>query len=148
MYFALFIVAQDEGNSVYCKCNFLVLIHTLLFCIICNLPSYIIFLVLRKLQDFESPFITIKHIHTIGSRVVLGKNYWDVGYDLELMNNTVAMNLLYIQVVAEIQRGWISVTDELKDRLTILQNQENKKEVCCNIYCNTKSKIDWFFDKF
>ncbi|XP_076178901.1 sorting nexin 17 [Ptiloglossa arizonensis] len=101
LYFALFIVAQDEGNSVY---------------------------LLRKLQDFESPFITIKHIHTIGSRVVLGKNYWDVGYDLELMNNTVAMNLLYIQVVAEIQRGWISVTDELKDRLTILQNQENKKE--------------------
>ncbi|XP_053980964.1 sorting nexin-17 [Hylaeus volcanicus] len=101
LYFALFIVAQDEGNSVY---------------------------LLRKLQDFESPFITNKHIHTIGSRIVLGKNYWDVGYDLELMNNAVAMNLLYIQAVAEIQRGWILVADELKDHLTTLKNHGKKKE--------------------
>ncbi|XP_043263744.1 sorting nexin-17 isoform X2 [Colletes gigas] len=101
IYFALFIVAQDEGNSVY---------------------------LLRKLQDFESPFITNKYIHTIGSRVVLGKNYWDVGYDLELMTNAVAMNLLYIQTVAEIQRGWILVADELQDRLTTSQSHAKKKE--------------------
>ncbi|XP_076246774.1 sorting nexin 17 [Calliopsis andreniformis] len=100
-YFALFIVAQDEDNSVY---------------------------LLRKLQDFESPFITSKHIHTIGSRVVLGKNYWDVGYDLELMNNAVALNLLYIQSVAEVQRGWILATDAAKDRLNDLQNHGQTKE--------------------
>nr|XP_034186076.1 sorting nexin-17 isoform X1 [Osmia lignaria]XP_034186077.1 sorting nexin-17 isoform X1 [Osmia lignaria] len=100
-YFALFIVAQDEDNSIY---------------------------FLRKLQDFESPFITNKHMHVIGSRVVLGRNYWDVGYDVKLMNNSVAMNLLYIQAVAEVQRGWILVTDELKNQLTTLQNYEKKRE--------------------
>lgn len=85
---------------------------------------------LRKLQDFESPFITNKHMHVMGSRVVLGRNYWDVGYDVKLMNNSVAMNLLYIQAVAEVQRGWILVTDELKNQLTTLQNYEKKREVC------------------
>ncbi|OAD60529.1 Sorting nexin-17 [Eufriesea mexicana] len=100
-YFALFIVVQDEANSVH---------------------------LLRKLQNFESPFVTIKHLHIIGSRVVLGKNYWDIGYDFKLMNNEVAMNLLYIQAVAEIQWGWISITDELKNQLTVLQKHGKKKE--------------------
>ncbi|XP_076662486.1 sorting nexin 17 [Halictus rubicundus] len=100
-YFALFIVAQNEGNSVY---------------------------LLRKLQNFESPFITNKHMHNIGKKVVLGKNYWDIAYDLELMNNAVAMNLLFVQAVAETQRGWIITKDELKDYLITLQNQGKKKE--------------------
>ncbi|XP_003699194.2 sorting nexin 17 isoform X1 [Megachile rotundata] len=100
-YFALYIVAQDEDNSIY---------------------------LLRKLQDFESPFITNKHMRVIGSRVVLGRNYWDVGYDLKLMSNAVALNLLYIQAVAEVRRGWILVTDELKNQLTTLQNYEKRRE--------------------
>lgn len=100
-YFVLFIVAQDEANSIH---------------------------LLRKLQDFESPFITIKHLHIIGSRIVLGKNYWDIGYDLKLMNDEVATNLLYIQAIAEIQWGWIHITDELKSQLNILQKQGKEKE--------------------
>ncbi|XP_031835943.1 sorting nexin 17 [Nomia melanderi] len=100
-YFALFIVAQDENNIVY---------------------------LLRKLQNFESPFITNNHMHDIDSKVVLGKNYWDLAYDLELMNNAVAMNLLYIQAVAEFQRGWIIAKDELNNHLITLQNQGKKKE--------------------
>ncbi|XP_076753254.1 sorting nexin 17 [Xylocopa sonorina] len=100
-YFALFIVVQDEAHSVH---------------------------LLRKLQDFESPFITNKYLHIIGSRVVLGKNYWDVGYDLKLMNNGVALNLLYIQAVAEIQRGWIPITDELNSQLSVLQKNGKKRE--------------------
>ncbi|XP_043787207.1 sorting nexin-17 isoform X2 [Apis laboriosa] len=100
-YFVLFIVAQDEANSIH---------------------------LLRKLQDFESPFITIKHLHIIGSRIILGKNYWDIGYDLKLMNDEVATNLLYIQAIAEIQWGWIHITDELKNQLNVLQKQGKEKE--------------------
>ncbi|XP_060819635.1 sorting nexin-17 [Bombus pascuorum] len=100
-YFVLFIVAHDEANSVH---------------------------LLRKLQNFESPFITIKHLHVIGSKVVLGKNYWDVGYDLKIMDNEVAMNLLYIQTVAEINWGWIPITDELRNKLTVLKKHGKKKE--------------------
>ncbi|KAF3427754.1 hypothetical protein E2986_05278 [Frieseomelitta varia] len=100
-YFVLFIVAQDETNGIH---------------------------LLRKLQNFESPFITIKHLHINGSKIVLGKNYWDIEYDLKLMNDEVAMNLLYIQAVAEIHWGWILITDELKNQLTDLQKHGKKKE--------------------
>ncbi|XP_033331516.2 sorting nexin 17 isoform X1 [Megalopta genalis] len=100
-YFALFIVAQNDSNSVY---------------------------LLRKLQNFESPFITNKHMHNIGRKIVLGKNYWDVAYDLELMNNAAAMKLLYVQAVSEVQRGWVIAKDELKDYLITLHNQGKKKE--------------------
>lgn len=85
------------------------------------------------MQNFESPFITIKHLHVIGSKVVLGKNYWDVGYDLKIMDNEVAMNLLYIQAVAEINWGWIPITDELRNKLTVLKKHGKKKEVYLSI---------------
>ncbi|XP_026671246.1 sorting nexin-17 isoform X1 [Ceratina calcarata] len=100
-YFALFILVQDEANGIR---------------------------LLRKLQDFESPFITNKHLHIIGSKVMLGKNYWDIGYDLTLMTNAVAVNLLYVQAVAEVEREWIPVPDELKEQLIVLQKEEKKKE--------------------
>lgn len=99
-YFTLFIIAQD-GNNIH---------------------------LLRKLQDFESPFITNKNLRTIGTRVVLVKNYWDIDYDLELVNNAVALNLLYTQAVAEVQRGWVLVNDEMKTRLSALQKGDNKRE--------------------
>lgn len=100
IYFTLFILAQD-GNNVH---------------------------LLRKLQDFESPFITNKNLRTIGTRVVLVKNYWDIEYDFELMNDTVALNLLYIQAVAEVQRGWVLANDDIQIRLTALQKCDKKRE--------------------
>ncbi|KAG7199058.1 hypothetical protein KM043_017960 [Ampulex compressa] len=100
-YFALFIINQEGNDNIS---------------------------LLRKLQDFESPFITNKNICAIGTRIVLGKNYWDIAYDLDLVNDPVALNLLYIQAVAEIHRGWILVTDKIKNHLTSLQDDEKKRE--------------------
>lgn len=87
-------------------------------------------------------------MHTAGSRVVLGKNYWDVAHDLELMNNAVAMNLLYIQAVAEVERGWIIVADALKDRLNTLQDHGKKKEVCFSVYYNLETEVDSSLNEF
>lgn len=81
-------------------------------------------------------------MHSIGSRVVLGKNYWDVGHDLELMSDAVSMNLLYIQAIAEVRRGWIRVTDELKDRMSVLETHRKKKEVCIHLY-RAQAEVDW-----
>ena len=50
------------------------------------------------------------------------------------MNDEVAMNLLYIQAIAEIHWGWILITDELKNQLTDLQKHGKKIEVCLYIY--------------
>lgn len=44
------------------------------------------------------------------------------------------MNLLYIQAVAEINWGWIPITDELRNKLTVLKKHGKKKEVYLSIY--------------
>jgi len=64
-----------------------------------------------------------------GARIVLRKNYWDMTYDVELLNDPVTLNLLYIQVAAEIRSGWISVSKEVKYQLENLEKSGNKKEV-------------------
>ncbi|XP_024940784.1 sorting nexin-17 [Cephus cinctus] len=84
--------------------------------------------IVRKLQDFESPIITQKNLHATGMRVVLGKSYWDPGYDLELMNDPVAINLLQMQAAAEINRGWIPISSEMRDRLNHLQDNGDKAQ--------------------
>ncbi|XP_046825698.1 sorting nexin-17 [Vespa crabro] len=99
-YFALFIIVQEDNNAI----------------------------VLRKLQDFESPVITYKNMCTLGIRVVLGRNYWDIEHDLEILDDSVGLSLLYNQTVAEIQRGWILITDEVQNCLENLQKNETKKE--------------------
>lgn len=64
------------------------------------------------------------------TRIVLRKNYWDTTYDLELLNDPVTLNLLYIQAAAEIRSGWILVTKEVQHQLENLQKSRSKKEVC------------------
>lgn len=88
-----------------------------------------IFTVLRKLQDFESPVITQKNMHKIETRIVLGKWYWDIGFDLDLLQDSVASNLLYSQAVAEIERGWILTSGETHNNLKILKERNQKDEV-------------------
>ncbi|PSN32989.1 Sorting nexin-17, partial [Blattella germanica] len=84
-------------------------------------------LVLRKLQDFESPYISQKSIQGV-HRVVLRKSYWDPGYDLELMSNQVALNMLYVQTVADVERGWVLCSRETQQNLASLQARGAKKE--------------------
>lgn len=101
-HFALFIIIQDELSS--------------------NIK------ILRKLQEFESPFITYKYINSTDMRIVLRKNYWDTTYDVELLNDPITLNLLYIQVSAEIRSNWISVTKEVQHELENLEKSGSRKE--------------------
>ncbi|XP_046413987.1 sorting nexin-17 [Neodiprion fabricii] len=101
-YFALFLMHQEEDDS--------------------NIN------VLRKLQNFESPLVTHKSIPLISVKIVLAKSYWNPAYDEELMQDKVALNLLYVQTASEIDRGWISVPNESRDRLASIRARSNKKE--------------------
>ncbi|KAJ8669589.1 hypothetical protein QAD02_000848 [Eretmocerus hayati] len=86
------------------------------------------FFVMRKLQDFESPIITQKNLKKIDTRIVIGKWYWDTGFDDDLLHNATAQNLLYAQAYAEVKRGWIVTSGELRRRLGSLQEQKRKQE--------------------
>ncbi|XP_008549065.2 sorting nexin-17 [Microplitis demolitor] len=100
-YFSLFIVVENENGDVN---------------------------ILRKLHDFESPLLTRANINFTNVQVVLGKGYWDVNNDSKLMHDPVALNLLYIQAVAEINRGWIIVPSPLQAHLHDCHEKNNKNE--------------------
>ncbi|CAH0562621.1 unnamed protein product [Brassicogethes aeneus] len=85
------------------------------------------FVILRKLLDFESPYMSQKSLRE-ANKIVIRKSYWDISYDLSLMNDPIALNLLYVQTVTDIERGWILSTREVKSQLTNLQVRLAKRE--------------------
>lgn len=73
--------------------------------------------------------ITRKNIPVLSIKIVLGKSYWDPVHDEELIHDDAALNLLYIQAASDVDRGWISGSEESRDRMTALRSSGNKKEV-------------------
>lgn len=67
---------------------------------------------------------------SMGAKIVLRKSYWDTTYDLELLNDPVTLNLLYVQTTAEICSRWILTNKDTQYHLENLQKSRNKKEVC------------------
>lgn len=49
-------------------------------------------------------------------------------YDDDLMEDRVAMNLLYIQAVSDVERRWIVTNKETERQLAALQAKGSKKE--------------------
>nr|XP_045616119.1 sorting nexin-17-like [Procambarus clarkii] len=98
-YFALFLVKKEESDLI----------------------------VVKRLQDFESPYISqrcVKGMH----RIVLRKNYWDPTVDLDVMGDRVGLNLLYAQTVQDVERGWILTNREIQRQLAALQAKGAKRE--------------------
>lgn len=102
-YFSLFIVRQEEAN----------------------------FIILRRLMDFESPYLTLKNFNTNCNhhRLVMRKNYWDSSFDDILMDDKVSFNLLYSQTIIDIERGWIKVNKDVEKQLSNLKSKGSKREL-------------------
>lgn len=87
------------------------------------------FTIVRKLQEFESPFISLKSLSSSGMHwITVRKSYWDSSYDDDLMEDRVAMNLLFLQAVSDVERGWILTSDEEASHLSALLKRGSKKE--------------------
>lgn len=99
-YFALFLIRKEENGEIT---------------------------ILRKLQDFESPYISHKSAHD-HKRIVIRKCYWDIAYDLELMSDSAALNLLYAQTICDLEHGWVLCGREVRAQLTHLQARLAKRE--------------------
>ncbi|KAL3889927.1 hypothetical protein ACJMK2_002244 [Sinanodonta woodiana] len=85
--------------------------------------------IVRKFQDFESPYISLKSANKEAThRIVLRKSYWDPAYDDDLLENKVAMNLLYVQVTNDVERQWILATKDQLKHLATLQERNSKRE--------------------
>ncbi|CAB4061409.1 SNX17 [Lepeophtheirus salmonis] len=84
--------------------------------------------IVRKLQDFESPYISQKAMS--GSlKLVLRKCCWDPDIDSQLFSNQVTLNLLYIQTVTDVERGWVQASQDTKRTLSRMQARGAKTRV-------------------
>lgn len=84
-------------------------------------------IVVRKLQDFESPYLSLKSTND-PHRIVIRKRYWSSKYDDDIMDDRIALNLLYVQVADDIERGWVMTSEKEKQRLSALKEAGSKKE--------------------
>ncbi|XP_064597329.1 sorting nexin-17-like [Liolophura sinensis] len=85
--------------------------------------------IVRKLQEFESPYISLRAANKEDShRIVLRKSYWDPAFDDDLLEDRIAMNLLYVQAVSDIERQWTFATKDQLKQLTALQVKGSKRE--------------------
>lgn len=98
-YFGLFLIRKDEKDSL---------------------------ILLRKLMDFESAYIS--RIYLQSCQIQLRKSYWNPKYDAILFEDVTALNLLYMQTVAEVDREWILCTPEVRERLEIHREMGKKRE--------------------
>ncbi|XP_073824009.1 sorting nexin 17 [Musca autumnalis] len=81
---------------------------------------------LRKLMDFESPFVS--RLYNQPCQIQIRKSYWNPAYDLVLMKNPIACNLLFMQTVSEVEREWIIASPEVLKKLKSLQEYGMHKE--------------------
>ncbi|XP_042302953.1 LOW QUALITY PROTEIN: sorting nexin-17 [Sceloporus undulatus] len=82
----------------------------------------------RKLQEFELPYVSVTSLRNPEYKILLRKSYWDSAYDDDVMEQRVGLNLLYAQTVADIERGWILASKEQHRQLRSLQEKVSKKE--------------------
>ncbi|XP_065062712.1 sorting nexin-17-like [Rhopilema esculentum] len=81
----------------------------------------------RMLQDFESPFLSLKETKE-QHKIAIRKCYWSPKYDDDVMTDRVGLNLLYAQVLDDFDKGWIVTSDKEKERLKTLREAGSKKE--------------------
>ncbi|KAG8193259.1 hypothetical protein JTE90_027003 [Oedothorax gibbosus] len=86
----------------------------------------------RRLQDFESAYLSLQAAGN-NHYLVVRKSYWDSSYDEEILDDKVCLNLLYVQAVCDIERGWTRADGESRRKLVALQARGSKREYLQNV---------------
>ena len=61
-------------------------------------------------------------------KIMLRKSSWDPSIDDVLLSEQSTLNLLYIQTVADLERGWIVTSAETKQQLALMQARGSKRQ--------------------
>lgn len=67
-------------------------------------------------------------LHRPHQRIQLRKAYWDISIDQVLYDDPIALNLLYIEAIADIKNEFITVPDEVQDELTSHRAAKARKQ--------------------
>ncbi|XP_045416344.1 sorting nexin-31 [Lemur catta] len=84
--------------------------------------------VVKKLVDFELPYVSLQSSEVENCKVGLRKWYMDPSLDTMLMDCRVAVDLLYMQAIQDIEKGWAKPTQVQRQKLEALQKEDNPKK--------------------
>ncbi|XP_053786428.1 sorting nexin-31 [Desmodus rotundus] len=82
--------------------------------------------VMKKLADFELPYVSLRSSEVEDCKVGLRKWYMDPALDCMLMDCRAAVNLIYTQAVQDIQKEWAKPTPAQRQTLEALQKEDNQ----------------------
>ncbi|KAM8786155.1 sorting nexin-31 isoform 4-T4 [Rhynchonycteris naso] len=84
------------------------------------------FSVMKKLADFELPYVSLRSSEVENCKVGLRKWYLDPSLDSMLMDCRAAVNLIYMQAIQDIQKEWAKPTQAQRQKLEALQREDNQ----------------------
>ncbi|XP_002710762.2 sorting nexin-31 isoform X1 [Oryctolagus cuniculus] len=84
--------------------------------------------VVKKLVDFELPYVSLQSCDMDGCTVGLRKWYMDPSLDAKLMDCRVAVGLLYLQAKEDIDKEWAKPTQAQRQKLEALQKEDNQTQ--------------------
>lgn len=106
-----------------------------------NKPKH--FRIIRRLQNFESPLLTLRtiqngmvtttnHNHQQHNNIIIiiYKSYFNIEFDQDLFDDQIALNCIFLQTVQDIENGHIVCNDrDTRRRLNHLKIKQDKLEV-------------------
>ncbi|XP_064480852.1 sorting nexin-17-like [Ornithodoros turicata] len=81
----------------------------------------------KRMENFEAPYLS-QVVAGPNHCVIIRKSYWDSGFDQDLLEDAVSLNLLYVQALSDLERGWVVAAKETHRQLSSLQAKGSKKE--------------------
>ncbi|XP_074172588.1 sorting nexin-31 isoform X4 [Rhinolophus sinicus] len=82
--------------------------------------------VMKKLADFELPYVSLRSSEVENCKVGLRKWYMDPSLDSMLMDCRAAVKLIYMQAIQDIEKEWAKPTQLQRQKLEALQKEDNQ----------------------
>ncbi|KAM9051080.1 sorting nexin-31 isoform 2-T2 [Megaptera novaeangliae] len=82
--------------------------------------------VIKKLVDFELPYVSLRSSEVENFQVGLRKWYLDPSLDSRLMDCRAAVDLIYMQAIQDIEKEWAKPTEVQRQKLEALQKEDNQ----------------------
>ncbi|TKC37920.1 hypothetical protein EI555_021205, partial [Monodon monoceros] len=82
--------------------------------------------VIKKLADFELPYVSLRSSEVENFKVGLRKWYLDPSLDSRLMDCRAAVDLIYMQAIQDIEKEWAKPTEVQRQKLEALQKEGNQ----------------------
>uniref|UniRef100_A0A8C6FGD1 Sorting nexin 31 n=1 Tax=Moschus moschiferus TaxID=68415 RepID=A0A8C6FGD1_MOSMO len=82
--------------------------------------------VVKKLVDFELPYVSLRSSEVENCKVGLRKWYLDPSLDARLMDCRAAVDLIYMQAIQDIEKEWAKPTELQRQKLEALQKEDNQ----------------------